>query len=177
MIGGIGKIHAFAVGAGSALGAPLWVRGRRFERLLDRAGGPEVDSPSSSGIVGTDPLPGRIVFAMRIARALLRRLAWPPLSPWRNTCLYRSIAECNVLRRYGVPAAIRLGVRNEDPPHGPIVAHAWVVYPGATATATHVPLAPVSGAPSAEGAAGELAVPRSGRMAVIADRVGTGPVA
>lgn len=87
-------------------------------------------------------LPADAAFAARAARGMLRRLARLPLSPWRNTCLYRSIAECLVLRYYGVPAAVRLGVRNEAPPHGAIVAHAWVVYPGSTVAVEHVELMP-----------------------------------
>lgn len=167
---GLQLLHALAIGAGAALASPIWVRGRRFERLLYRGGAEEFRGPglvgagrcdTGIGDLGTgdvgrsdagsplpeaagERLPGNVELAMRAARALLRRLAWLPLSPWRNTCLYRSIAECQVLRRYGRPAAIRLGVRNEAPPHGPIVAHAWVIYPGANGSTTYMPLTTIS---------------------------------
>jgi hypothetical protein len=49
-----------------------------------------------------------------------------PGLPWKSTCLYRSVAECLVLRRYGVPAVVRIGVKS-DPGSGRILAHAWVV--------------------------------------------------
>jgi hypothetical protein len=149
---GVRVLRAIAEGVGAALGAPLLVHGRRFERLLDRGVAPDDASETASEIAsaGTvaphaggphDVIPGDVVVAMRAARGGLRYLASVPLSPWRNTCLYRSIAECLVLHRYDIPATIRLGVRNEAPPHGPIVAHAWVIYPGAVPHVTHAPLA------------------------------------
>ena len=45
----------------------------------------------------------------------------------RNTCLYRSVAECLVLRHYGIACRLRIGVQNSQPPGGAIAAHAWVV--------------------------------------------------
>jgi hypothetical protein len=47
-----------------------------------------------------------------------------PGGRWRNTCLYRSVAECLVLRGYGEDARLRIGVGSEA---SAIVAHAWVV--------------------------------------------------
>jgi transglutaminase superfamily protein len=47
------------------------------------------------------------------------RLPW-----WRNTCLYRALAECLVLRRYGVACRVELGVTRSGEALG---AHAWVV--------------------------------------------------
>jgi hypothetical protein len=44
---------------------------------------------------------------------------------WRNTCLYRSVAECLALRQLGVPARLCLGVDNEEAVDS-VVAHAWV---------------------------------------------------
>jgi hypothetical protein len=58
------------------------------------------------------------------ANRLLRLLARLPGHRWRNTCLYRSVAECLVLRGYGVPAIVKIGVKNDT---GDIEAHAWVV--------------------------------------------------
>ena len=104
------RVMAVWIGVVAALRAPRWVRGHRVERLLEEgrgAVGPEGTSEP------TRTPPPAAVFGVRIARALLRRLAWLPRSPWRNTCLYRSVAECLILRHYGVPAAIRLGVRRQ----------------------------------------------------------------
>jgi hypothetical protein len=57
---------------------------------------------------------------------MLRLLARARLPWWRNTCLYRAVAECVVLRRYGVPCRLELGVtRSGD--GAAIGAHAWVV--------------------------------------------------
>src|SRR5207237_1359994 len=78
----------------------------------------------------------------------LSRAAFPV---WRNTCLYRAVAECLVLRRYGVPCRLELGVARlgprgwglgagDDEAPKRIMAHAWVVRAdvevttGATAT-------------------------------------------
>lgn len=123
------------VAALATLRTPLYVRGRSVDRLLE----------STAAAAAGEALSAEILSSLRWARALLRRLARLPLSPWRDTCLYRSIAECLVLRWYGVPAAIRFGVRNESPPHGPIVAHAWVVYMGSATSATHVELVAMAG--------------------------------
>jgi hypothetical protein len=64
---------------------------------------------------------------IRASRVVVRVLAAVPGLPWRNTCLYRSVAECLALRRYGVPAVVRIGVRAGQGAETPIVAHAWVV--------------------------------------------------
>ena len=97
-------------GARAALASRRWIDGPRLTELLR-------DPP---------PAPGRRVprGATGAAMLLLKALARLPGSPWRNTCLYRSVAECLVLRRYGVPAMLRIGVKNGD---GDIEAHAWVV--------------------------------------------------
>jgi hypothetical protein len=102
----------FAVLAGvrAALASRRWIEGSRLTELLrDPPPAPERRVPR--GATGA---------AMLMVRALARL----PGSPWRNTCLYRSVAECLVLRRYGVPATLRIGVKNGA---GDIEAHAWVV--------------------------------------------------
>lgn len=151
-------LRALIVGAVAAAKVPFWVRSRRIQRLVDQAphatatSGSELarewepgDAARAAGPGGDEAASVELApetrLALRATRAAVRRLAGLPLSPWRNTCLYRSIAECLVLRHYGVPAQVRIGVRNEAPPYGPIVAHAWVVYPGSTAHEVHVPLA------------------------------------
>jgi len=101
---------AVLAGARAALASPRWIEGARLTELLR-------DPP---------PTPERRVprGATGAAMLLLRALARLPGSTWRNTCLYRSVAECLVLRRYGVPAVLRIGVKNGS---GDIEAHAWVV--------------------------------------------------
>jgi hypothetical protein len=101
---------AVLTGVRAALAAPRWIDGARLTELLrEPARRPERRVPR--GATGA-------------ALLLLRVLARLPGSPWRNTCLYRSVAECLVLRRYGVPAMLRIGVKNGA---GEIEAHAWVV--------------------------------------------------
>ena len=114
---------AVLAGVRAALDAPRWIEGPRLQELM-RA--PEPAGPER-------PVPrGGTGAAMR----LLRVLAHVPGSRWRNTCLYRSVAECLALRRYGVPAVVRIGVRAGQGAETPIVAHAWVVRDPAAEPAT-----------------------------------------
>jgi hypothetical protein len=105
---------AALTGAWSALRVPLWLRGRRWQELL---------VPPAVSSERPDPPRGVI----RASRVVVAVLAAVPGLPWRNTCLYRSVAECLALRRYGVPAVVRIGVRAGEGSETPIVAHAWVV--------------------------------------------------
>lgn len=110
---------AALTGAWSALRVPFWLRGRRWQELLVPPAGTHAAADLPRGVV-------------RASRAGVRLLAAVPGSPWRNTCLYRSVAECLALRRYGIPAVVRIGVRAGEGSETPIVAHAWVVRdPGA----------------------------------------------
>jgi hypothetical protein len=47
--------------------------------------------------------------------------------PWAHTCLHRSLTLWWLLRRRGIPADVRLGVRKAD---GRFDAHAWVTCGG-----------------------------------------------
>lgn len=105
---------ALVTGAWCALRVPLWLRGDRWRELLTA---PNAVRPGA--VAPRD--------AARASRAGVRLLAVLPRSPWRNTCLYRSVAECLALRRYGVPAVVRIGVRSGGEGEDPILAHAWVV--------------------------------------------------
>jgi hypothetical protein len=107
---------AAAAGAWAALRVPLWLHGRRLTALL---------APPAETRAGTAAPRG----AVRAALAGVRVLARVPGLPWRNTCLYRSAAETLVLRGYGVPAVMRIGVRNagDDGEGDEVLAHAWVV--------------------------------------------------
>lgn len=106
---------AALTGAWSALRVPLWLRGDRWQELLV--------PPAPAARAEAQPPRGTV----RAAMYGIRLLAAVPGSPWRNTCLYRSVAECLALRRYGVPAVVRIGVRAGEGGETPIVAHAWVV--------------------------------------------------
>jgi hypothetical protein len=104
-------------GARAALGLPLRLRKGRLEELLSEA------PPAASRLVEVDT-------ALRVGLALLARLARLRTPLWRNTCLYRSILECVLLRRSGRAAVVRIGVRQRDDAAGAIAAHAWVEVAG-----------------------------------------------
>src|SRR4029077_6883455 len=134
---------AYAIGVAAALAVPLWLRGKT-SRLADlirtpgplggRGGGPGEAPPGPGGSRCGDPAD-----ALRPAHRTLRVLARTRLPWWRNTCLYRALAECLVLRRYGIPCRVELGVTRaplaED--RGEIGAPAWVVREDAEAQVSH----------------------------------------
>ena len=104
---------AYVVGVAAALRAPVSIRGSGMTALLKDPGplGPSRGDPAG---------------AVRVALGALRLLARARLPCWRNTCLYRAVAECIVQRGYGIPCRVELGVT--PPGEGAaIAAHAWVV--------------------------------------------------
>jgi hypothetical protein len=109
-----GLADAALTGAWSALRTPLWLRGDRWRELLVPPAHPRTEAKPPRRVVGA-------------ALTLVRVLSAVPGSPWKNTCLYQSVAHCLALRRYGIPAVIRIGVRGGEGGETPIVAHAWVV--------------------------------------------------
>lgn len=116
-----GAARSAFVGVRAALRAPLWVSGERLRSALEA----QVDQQSTR--VHTDP---RLVVALKVANGTVRQLA-RTRTAWRNTCLYRSAAQYLVLRDFGRPAAIRIGVkdvRHED--EGEVTAHSWVLHDG-----------------------------------------------
>jgi len=104
---------AYVVGVAAALTLPWWLGGKRLAQLV-RAPGP---LRARRG----DP-----AAALRAAHRALRVLARTRLPWWRNTCLYRSLAGCLVLRRYGIACRVELGVGRAGETAA-IGAHAWVV--------------------------------------------------
>lgn len=123
-----------AIGIGAALRTPRWLRDDRLRLLMNGMGDGTQQKADSSQPSET---------AMRAAGAMLRLLGRIPLLPWRNTCLYRSVAQCLVLRHLGVPCRLRIGVRRTAAPTEAMEAHAWVERPGASAADTsHVILRP-----------------------------------
>ena len=111
----LGRVAALATGGTAALCVPYWLRGARLTGLMELDGGANGGRAAAAAVAITG------------AHYALRLLARARFLPWRNTCLYRSVAECLVLRHYGIPCRLRIGVQNSQPPGGAIAAHAWVV--------------------------------------------------
>lgn len=88
-------------------------------------------APSLGGV--TDAPDARL--SVRVSHAALARLARVRPSRWRNTCLYRSVAECLVLRAVGLPARIVIGVGASAVDAG-VIAHAWVECAGVDCLST-----------------------------------------
>jgi hypothetical protein len=101
-------------GVRAALDAPGWIASKRLGELLALPGGATCVPRAE---------PDR---ALRAARSALRVLARVPGGRWRSSCLYESVAECLVLRRAGIPAAVCIGVKREADGSAGIAAHAWV---------------------------------------------------
>jgi hypothetical protein len=100
-------------GARAALGVPLRLRKDRLEELMR-------ETPAAA------PRIGEVETALRVGLALLAWLARLRSPLWKNTCLYRSILECVLLRRSGRAAVVRIGVRQASDAGQAIAAHAWV---------------------------------------------------
>lgn len=125
-----GRVRQIAIGIGAALRTPSWLRDGRYRRLVE-------------GVEQRHPSPVAPDLGLRAARATLRVLGRVPLLPWRNTCLYRSVAECLVLSRVGIACRLRVGVRHGAAQPGSVEAHAWVEWAGAPAPdPSHVILSP-----------------------------------
>ncbi|HXC25604.1 MAG TPA: lasso peptide biosynthesis B2 protein [Gemmatimonadaceae bacterium] len=110
--------RASLTGVWAALAAPWWLSGRRFAGLLVLSAEPKHTRTQTSAADAQ--------MAIRVSHAIIRLLARIPASPWRNTCLFRSVTECLVLRHFGLPARVSLGVRKASPALGAVDAHAWV---------------------------------------------------
>ena len=109
------RLRAHLNGVAVALSLPFW---------LGRGGsgvGRLVKDGTARSLHRGDPAE-----AVGAAHAALRVLARARLPWWRNTCLFRAVAECLVLRRYGIPSRLELGVSRPES-GGVIGAHAWVV--------------------------------------------------
>jgi hypothetical protein len=111
-----------AIGMRAAWRAPA-VIARQLAPLLERP----ADSSSASGSDAR--------LAVRAAHAALARLAQVGGPRWRNTCLYRSVAECLVLRTFGLPAYVVIGV-GAGPAPADVIAHAWVECEGTRCVST-----------------------------------------
>lgn len=81
-------------------------------------------TPLAGAAEGTLRCEDRVTAAREAARLVH---AAARLSPFPSTCLTRSIVLSRLLRRRGLAAEIRIGVRRGD---GPFAAHAWVEVDG-----------------------------------------------
>ena len=120
----------FGIGLAAALRSPLWIT---------RPGLHELRQATSDRA----PMRPHPELAIRTSARAIRVLGRVPFLPWRNTCLYRSVAECLVLRSFGLGCRLELGVSRERPDGDGIVAHAWVERTGRPSTEhAHAPLRP-----------------------------------
>jgi hypothetical protein len=118
----IRAVRDVGLGVRSAWAVPR-VIGRRLAPLLERP----VRAAAPGGADAR--------LAVRASHAVLARLARVSGTQWRNTCLYRSVAECLVLRSFGLPAYVVIGVGNgAEPPD--VIAHAWVECDGVQCLST-----------------------------------------
>ncbi len=117
----IASIRSKIEGVRAALATPSHI-----ERSL-----PELMQPPAErdGIV-SDP-----TGAIATAHRTLRLLSKVPGTPWRNTCLFRSVAECLLLRAHGIPARLCIGVESPEGSLRSVEAHAWVETDGEFETA------------------------------------------
>ena len=112
------RLEAYVNGVAVTLSLPLWLRrgGSGMVQLV-RDGGARAVPRGNHGDHDE---------AVWAAHTALRVLARARLPWWRNTCLFRAVAECIVLRRYGIPCRVELGVTRPGD-RSTIGAHAWVV--------------------------------------------------
>jgi hypothetical protein len=91
-------------------------------------------APSHVGATADAHARDMAALGARVAHAAVARLARVAPARWRNSCLYRSVAECLVLRGIGLPARVVIGVGSGPSTGGeteaPVIAHAWVECPG-----------------------------------------------
>lgn len=94
----------------AALQTSGYMRSDRWRELLD------IDARVPAATRSCPP--SAIRWAVRVVRlvSLLR------IPGYRNTCLYRSVAVCILLRSCGEPVRLRLGASSD----GVVKAHAWV---------------------------------------------------
>jgi hypothetical protein len=118
-------VRDLGIGLRAAWSAPDLI-GRRLAPLLEL---PE-RAPSADGGDGAD-----VRFAVRASHAAIARLARLPGARWRNSCLYRSVAECVVLRTFGLPARVVIGV-GAGAAARDVIAHAWVECEGVRCVST-----------------------------------------
>ena len=123
-VGGVARWRAAALGAAAAVAAPTVLSGARLDALLR-------DAPRTRRVSAErDEVAFALAVSSRLLRILDRRFRWLRFDrrPWRDSCLYRSVAQCLVLRWYGRAARVALGAGRLD--RDAVGAHAWVEYDG-----------------------------------------------
>lgn len=107
------SVRSVIVGIGAGFRVPRWLGRDRLDALL-------------AGSAGSDIAPTASDASVKVAHRTIRLLSMIPRSPVRATCLYRSVAECLVLRHYGVRHRLRVGARRDAAAATGVHAHAWV---------------------------------------------------
>ncbi|MEO6527229.1 MAG: lasso peptide biosynthesis B2 protein [Gemmatimonadaceae bacterium] len=115
-------VRDLAIGVRAAFAVPGVIGSRLTPLLVRPVGAPRSGHPDAA-------------LAVRAAHGLLVRLARFGGPRWRNTCLYRSVAECLVLRELGLPAYVMIGVGAGVAPLD-VIAHAWVECEGVRCVST-----------------------------------------
>ena len=114
-----GGARSLYVGLRAALRAPLWVSGAELRSALEAEAAPDTRTLLADQ---------ELVLALRVANGAVRHLS-KTHTAWRNTCLYRSMAQYLVLKDFGKSAAIRIGVQGPED-EAALKAHSWVIYHG-----------------------------------------------
>lgn len=114
-----GGARSTYIGLSAAVRSRFWVSGKRLRSAL------EAEAELDTRTLMSDP---DLVLALRVANGAVRHLSRTHTA-WRNTCLYRSVAQYLVLRDFGKSAAIRIGVQGPET-EGDMSAHSWVIYHG-----------------------------------------------
>lgn len=109
----VGAARAVLLGVPAAWRAPAVIEGSLAALLAPAPATPERAHPQDARR------------ASQLSHRVLGNLARIRPGRWRSTCLYRSVAECLVLRALGHPARVVIGVGADSGALG-IMAHAWV---------------------------------------------------
>ena len=90
---------------------------RRWQNVLAKRTAAGMRPAGAKDFSSGDKLPGRAQAISVVAETVARRL------PFNPTCLEKSMALWWLLRHHGIPADLRIGVRNQA---SGFEAHAWV---------------------------------------------------
>lgn len=102
---------------------PKWIWFRAQAAALLLAAPFAIRSPYRQRFLNPSPGAGKSGAADRLVEAMRQAILF---NPFRYTCLERAGALHRLLRRYGIPSVLRIGVKSAA---SGIAAHAWVEYP------------------------------------------------
>lgn len=121
----IRRLRAF-VGAGETVLAlaAAWVLVFAVPFRRTAAGIGRVSVPAGIDVL-PPPVRARARYVCRRTARIARRV------PWRTSCLVQAVAGWMLLKRRGIAATIRLGVK-QDAGSGSLAAHAWLIVGGET---------------------------------------------